>query len=103
MNVLQDIFSSNGFLPHGHCYLWNPVLLWLHVTSDVVIWLSYVAISATLAYLVRRIRDIPFQWIWIAFGVFIIACGFTHLMEVWTVWKPVYWLAGGVKAITAVA
>jgi hypothetical protein len=35
-------------------------------------------------------RDIPFHWIFLAFGLFIIACGGTHFMEVVTIWKPVY-------------
>ncbi|HKF45203.1 MAG TPA: ATP-binding protein [Thermoanaerobaculia bacterium] len=103
MPFLQAVFSSGAFMPHGHCYLWEPGLVWLHVVSDVSIWLAYVAISATLLILVRRVRDLPFQWIYIAFGVFIVSCGFTHFMEVWTVWKPLYWLSGGIKAITAFA
>ena len=103
MPFLQTLFSSGAFMPHGHCYLWQPGLVWLHVVSDVSIWLAYVAISATLLILVRRVKDLPFQWIYLAFGVFIVSCGFTHFMEVWTVWKPLYWLAGGIKAITAFA
>jgi signal transduction histidine kinase len=103
MIILQHLFATDGFMPHGHCYLWKPGLVWLHVVSDILIWLSYVTISTTLVYLVRRIRGMPFQWMYVAFGVFIIACGFTHFMEVWTVWRPVYWLAGGVKVVTAVA
>jgi signal transduction histidine kinase len=39
----------------------------------------------------------------LAFGTFIIACGFTHFMEVVVLWKPLYWLSGDVKLITAVA
>lgn len=39
----------------------------------------------------------------LAFGTFIIACGFTHLMEVVVLWKPLYWLSGDVKLLTAVA
>jgi PAS domain S-box-containing protein len=39
----------------------------------------------------------------LAFGIFIIACGATHAMEVWTLWTPTYWLSGAVKAVTAVA
>jgi signal transduction histidine kinase len=27
----------------------------------------------------------------------------THFMEVWTLWRPVYWLSGGVKVVTAAA
>ena len=89
-------------MPHGHCYLWQPGLVWLHVVSDVSHRLSYVAISLTLAYLVYRVRDLPFQWMYLAFGVFIVSCGFTHFMDVWTVWQPLYWLAGFIKVITAV-
>ncbi len=91
-------------MSHGNCYLWKPSLIALHVISDLLIGISYAAISITLVYIVRRgRRDIPFQWVFFAFGAFIIACGATHLMEVWTIWTPVYWLAGVVKAITAIA
>jgi signal transduction histidine kinase len=102
--VLQDLLAGNGFIPHGHCYLWRPGLVWLHAASDSLIALAYVAISATLAYLVHKTRqDIPFHWMFLAFGSFIVACGSTHFMDVWTLWRPNYWLAGGLKLITAVA
>ena len=35
------------------------------------------------------------------FGLFILGCGTTHLMEVWTIWHANYLLSGIVKAITA--
>ncbi|HYF09506.1 MAG TPA: PAS domain-containing sensor histidine kinase [Acetobacteraceae bacterium] len=35
------------------------------------------------------------------FGAFIVACGVTHAMEMWTLWYPVYWYAGVAKAFTA--
>ncbi len=96
--------TSASFLPHLYCYLGNTRLIWLHVTSDLLIGLSYVAISSTLAYLVWRERQsIPFSWMFIAFGAFIIACGFTHFMEVLVIWKPVYWVSGAVKVVTALA
>src|SRR3989442_5801774 len=60
---LRHVFSSDGFLPHGHCFLWKPGLIWLHVSADVLIGLSYVAISFTFAYLVHRARrDISFHY-----------------------------------------
>ncbi len=99
----RSLVSADGFMPHGHCYLWKPGLVWLHVVSDGLIGLAYVAISVTLAYLVYRARsDIPFHWVILAFGTFIIACGATHWMEVWTLWSARYWLSGGVKVVTAV-
>ncbi len=100
----RGMLVSAGFMPHGHCYLWQPKLVALHVVSDALIGTAYVAISITLAYLVYRARtDIPFSWMFLAFGAFIIACGLTHYMEVWTLWHPTYWLAGNVKLLTALA
>src|SRR5262245_46495033 len=77
--------ADNGFLPHAVCYLWDTSLLALHAVTDGLIGLSYVAISGTLGYLVYRARrDMPFHWIVLAFGAFIVACGMTHFMELWT-------------------
>ena len=96
--------GSEMFHPHGYCYLWEPKLVGAHVISDGLIGLSYVAISVTLIYLVRRARQhLPFSWMFVAFGGFIIACGATHFVEIWTLWTPVFWLAADVKLITAVA
>jgi signal transduction histidine kinase len=100
----NSLLTVNGFIPHGHCYLWKPSLVWLHVISDSLIALAYVAISGTLAYLVYKTRrEIPFHWMFLAFGSFIVACGSTHFMDVWTLWHPVYWLAGALKVVTALA
>lgn len=100
----NSLLTVSGFIPHGHCYLWKPGLVWLHVTSDSLIALAYVAISATLAYLVYKTRqEIPFHWMFLAFGTFIVACGSTHFMDVWTLWHPTYWLSGALKVVTAIA
>jgi PAS domain S-box-containing protein len=97
------LFSSDGFMPHGHCYLWKPSLLWLHATSDGLIALAYFSIPFAIVYFVRKRRDLPFHWMFLAFGAFIVACGTTHAMEVWNLWHADYWVAGIIKAITAAA
>ncbi len=90
-------------MPHGYCYQWNRGLVWLHLSSDLLIAVSYFSIPITLVYLVRKKRDLPFHWMFACFGVFIVACGSTHAMEVWTIWHASYWLSGIIKAVTAVA
>jgi len=103
-NLFANGFGDQSFMPHGMCYLWVPQLYWMHVSSDFLIGVSYLAISSTLIYLIYRAReDMPFSWIFVAFGVFILACAGTHFMSVWTVWNPAYWLAGYVKLLTAAA
>jgi signal transduction histidine kinase/ActR/RegA family two-component response regulator len=102
-SYLERLLSSNGFMPHGMCYLWRPDILALHVVADSLIALAYLSIPFTLLYFVRRRKDLQFNWIFVCFAIFIIACGSTHLIEIWTVWEPVYWLSGAVKALTALA
>ncbi|OYE06210.1 PAS domain S-box protein [Nostoc sp. 'Peltigera membranacea cyanobiont' 232] len=101
MEFLNNFFSTSQFIPHGHCYLWKPGLVWLHLISDVLTGFAYYSIPVMLVYFVRKRRDVPFDWMFLMFGAFIVACGTTHLMDVWTLWYPTYWLSGLLKAITA--
>jgi signal transduction histidine kinase len=96
-------FSTAQFMPHGHCYLWSPGVLWTNVISDLLIALAYLAIPAVLIYMARVRRDLPFNGLVLSFGVFIVACGATHVIDAWNVWHAQYWLEGIVKAITAIA
>ena len=100
MDFLRRLFTSGGFQPHGYCYQWNSGLVWLNACSDVLIALAYFTIPLTLVWFMQE-ADLPFSWMFALFGVFIVACGTTHAMEVWNLWHAEYWLAGAVKAVTA--
>lgn len=97
----QNFFSESLFIPHGHCYLWKPGLVWLHILCDGLITISYYSIPISLVYFVRKRSDFPYPWIVWLFGALIIACGTTHAMNIWTLWHPTYWLSGFIKATTA--
>lgn len=101
LDALPIFSSPNPFIPHGHCYLWKPELVGLHLISDVLIAIAYYSIPITIFYFVRRRQDLPFNSIFLMFGAFIVFCGTTHLMEVWTLWHPTYWLSGAIKSATA--
>ena len=92
IEFVKHLFSSD-FMPHGVCFLWNPGIMWLHAVSDAVIALSYYLIPLALVYFVRQRPDLPFHWMFLMFGVFIFACGTTHVMGLWTLaryrlWRP---------------
>lgn len=89
------------FMAHGHCYLWRPEILWPQVIADSLIALSYYSIPVILLWFVRRRRDIPFHRIFLVFALFILACGTTHIIEVISVWEPMYRLQAVMKVITA--
>lgn len=101
IEAFREILFSQNYIPHGHCYLWQKPLVLLHASSDALIAIAYFSISFLLIYLVRRRTDLPFQPLFWLFGAFIVSCGITHLMEVWTLWQPLYWLAGFAKLINA--
>jgi len=94
------IFQAISFIPHGHCYLWQSNLVALHIAADASIAISYYSIPLTLIYFVQKRKDLPFNWMFLLFGAFIILCGSTHIMGIWTLWHPAYWQAGFLKAIT---
>ncbi|MEQ8383273.1 MAG: response regulator [Coleofasciculus sp. A1-SPW-01] len=98
---MPDLLTTLLYIPHGHCYLWQTNLVSLHVISDALIALAYFSIPVTLLYFVSQREDVPFPRIFFLFGAFIIACGMTHAMGVWTLWFPDYWLSGLIKAFTA--
>ena len=103
MDYLRQLFSAGNFLPHGYCLLWNWHLILLHVVSDGLITFSYMSIPVTLIHIARKRKDLPFNWMFWCFGLFIVACGLTHAIEVATFWYPAYWALGATKAVTAVA
>ncbi|HLO51231.1 MAG TPA: ATP-binding protein [Kamptonema sp.] len=102
MPQLLNFFLSAEFIPHGQCYLWEPGLVWLHVISDLLIAVAYYSIPLLLLYFVQKREDVSFNWIFQLFVGFFLACGTVHLMEIVTLWHPVYWLSGFLKALTAI-
>jgi hypothetical protein len=103
MGVIQSLFGNHNLSPHGFCLLWEPELIWLHVSSDLAIGFAYYSIPVALAYIVWKRSDIAFGWMFWMFAAFILACGTTHLFNVWTLWHADYGIEGGVKFVTAIA
>ena len=95
------LLSPQDYMPHGMCFLWQPELIALHVASDSAIALAYYSIPVALGYFVWKRTDLAFPAIFVLTSLFILACGTTHIMGVWTLWFPDYRVDGGIKAITA--
>lgn len=100
LQFFQRLFDAD-FVPRFQCVNQRTDLLWLHVISDAIIALSYYSIPLALLYFVRRRRDLEFNWMYVMFAAFIVACGTTHLVSVAAFWYPMYRLDGVVKAVTA--
>jgi diguanylate cyclase (GGDEF)-like protein len=99
MEFFTFLFDGR-FMPHGHCLLWRPDLLFLHVGGDVITGISYFVIPGALIYLVRRRDDLAFDRIFLLFAAFILCCGITHMITALNIWQGYYFIEGGAKLIT---
>lgn len=82
--------------------VWPSRLILLHLVSDSLIAISYTWIPLVLVLQIwRRLRAKPATVLLVLFGAFIVLCGITHAMSVVTIWTPIYWLDGKIKAVTA--
>jgi PAS domain S-box-containing protein len=101
LRFFEQLFGAD-FMPHVYC-LREPAIIALHAVSDGLIAVSYFLIPVALMVLVRRRKDLAFRREFLLFGVFILACGATHILGIVTLWHPMYRLEGVVKAVTALA
>lgn len=104
MDFWAKLFDTTGFVPRAQCGDWTAGLIRLHNLSDFFIWTAYLAIPVVLvSFAWRRRNELPFRQLFWLFGLFIIACGTTHLMDIVLFYSPVYRFAGLVKLVTAAA
>lgn len=97
------MLEGASFLPHGVCFLQQKELILLHVISDALVAIAYFMIPLVLLYFLRRTRGrISFNWAIGLFAAFIILCGAGHVLDIVVIWKPLYWLQGWQRALTAI-
>src|SRR5579871_5163750 len=103
MGLFSGLVDSAALTAHGYCLSWQPGLMALHVVSDAMIAASYYSIPLAITLLLLRRADVAFSWMAWLFAIFIMACGTTHVMGIWTLWHPDYVADGLVKVVTAAA
>jgi len=101
--TLESLIDASGFVPRAVCGSWTEGEVLLNNAADLAVALAYLVIPFVLTRLQRRRPDLPFSWILVVFGLFIVTCGATHLMEIVLFYHPVYRLAGLIKVLTALA
>jgi signal transduction histidine kinase len=102
IEYIKEIWNTD-FMPHGHCYFWNPGIMWSYAISDSIIALAYFIIPIGLVHIVRRRNDFSYRWMLVLFAIFILGCGATHVMDVINIWEPFYRVDSAIRIITALA
>ncbi|MBY0612431.1 MAG: response regulator [Beijerinckiaceae bacterium] len=102
LSALSDwLFKSSDLTPHGFCLSWDPALIWTYAVSDAVIALAYFSIPIALAVLAEKRADLVFRPVLWLFAAFILLCGTTHWLDLFTLWVPLYELQAVIKGLTA--
>ena len=102
MNKINALFSITNTSPHGYCLLWKTDLIALHAVSNILIAAAYFAMPFVILLFLKKRPDIKHRFLFGLFALFILACGFTHVLNALTIWFPAYYLSGVMMAITAV-
>ncbi len=101
MDLLASFFAREGLLPHSVCLSASPGLLWTMVGADLVIASAYFSIPLAIVSFVRQRSALSNRGMAALFSAFILACGTSHLMDVWTIWQPDYGALVASKLLTA--
>lgn len=79
----------------------TPLLMMVMAISNGLIAISYSSIPIFLIVFIRKRKDLPFSWILILFGLFILACGTTHVVHIVAIWWSVDWWQASVDTSCA--
>ncbi len=99
--MLDYLFGSASFVPHGYCLLWRPDLVAMHVGGDLMTFLAYTAISVAIWRFTAHRPEFRYSPITLVSTAFIFGCGITHLVGAATLWYPAYGFQGILKLIVS--
>ena len=101
MDQIENLFGAARFMPHSMCLTNDPWLIGLFVATHVLVGISYTAIAGVLffdrAAATRAMFDNR-----LAFGAFIVLCGWSHFGAALTFYSAVYWLEAAIMLATCI-
>lgn len=101
LQSIADFWGAQRYSQHAICLTNDALLIWIYTASDLLIFVSYFALSAMLWF--SRSKGIsPKPVAFTLFASFILACGLTHLTKTMTLFTGVYRLDVLVVVATAI-
>lgn len=105
-NQMADFFFNittvDNWPARWSCGDWSGFQGWTSILSDFVIFISYIGIPLVILYFIakQKVEETLLRNILKLFSVFILACGFTHLIDTILFWLPIYNISILMKLIT---
>ena len=102
MEKLTPPFSGYSLVDQcDFCLPQQPELIWVHVVSDMLLAGSCYIVSLALLNFCRRRQDVDLSRTFWLLASCLFVWGTSYLLEIATLWQPVYWLEGMMKAAAA--
>lgn len=98
----EKLFDAGNWPDRWHCGKWSEFHGWLYIISDLAIWAAYFVIPVFLIRFLKKKPGIPLAKVFWLFGLFILFCGLTHLMDAIIFWWPAYRLSAILRLITGI-
>lgn len=96
-DMLDYLFGSASYVPHGYCLLWRPDLVAMHVGGDMLTFMAYTAIALAIWRFTAHRPEYRYSPIALVSAAFVFGCGITHLVGMLTLWYPIYGIQGLLK------
>jgi signal transduction histidine kinase len=103
MGLLPTLLDPAGAAPLGACMSWRPELHWSHAGFDGLLAVSCLSIAIVLGAFLSKRTDMVFNRVFWGFAVFLVGCGASHALDLWTIWQPHHGFSAAVKAVAAFA
>ena len=106
MNKLFDYFTGlfdySDWPDRWHCGKWTALHGWLYILGDLLVWSAYFAIPLVILRFIIKRKTLRFFNLYLLFAIFILACGFTHLLSAVAFWYPLYRLNALMLLLTGI-
>lgn len=99
---LSNLFDTSDFPARWHCGIWSDFHGWVHIVSDVAMFVAYSLFTVLIFYVLKRRRDVLFPKVVFLFAALVFACGTLHLIEAVIFWFPIYRVSALIKFVATI-
>jgi PAS domain S-box-containing protein len=101
-NIFNGVCLAGALISPGYFDLWQPGSQWFEIVANVLTAIAYYSMPILLLYHIRNRSATQFDKLIFRFNFLTIASGTSNLLEIWTIWQPIDWLSGLLKAAIAI-
>lgn len=97
--------DSDMFMPHAHCVLYDPAIIFLDFWGNILVGASYLLIPLLLLRLILGVwygMTPPLKGLIVHGAIFVFLCGTTHFVHAWNWTHASYALQAILELVTGI-